>query len=655
MSDLGIVSAVTDLTLQIVSLPNVLTSVGSLALTGVLVYVLLSFWNDDRRIEATYRYASWRTAVLALGYGAVLVLAGDRSWSRGDDGSRILGGLLYCGGAIAAPVVAACLLHVLGWSWLTGVTRLGSRGMRSLVDMDRAGPAPAVMIIAGIGACAAMSLHARSGFPLLLVPATCCLYMGFVCLIMVLWRILRLPRCPSALLQPEVMATFAFGALMLLGASSNDEGRNQPAAARLAMLVSGMNAMLVALPALLMGVVDVFVPNGVGLALASIYEPFTLGAKCFDLLGRVRNTIVFSAAASVYVLVWVAVMNNALRLRLWTFRPFVLLSLNALCAASPYGSLGWTLVFRVPIGIWLLAVVMHVENAGSGMDPVLQEVLRWLGPHPGPFLELLHGILQASTASTAMICLGSGLVCARHQFGARSWIHLSICWGFSVLSLAARADCAGALVSLCLSISAIVFFFIGTHLLPDWSGASSRLVVFLLAGRLCHSGHGSMVMTLSCGFTICFLCLTMAFGESDSAHGMRKVLLHGDGTRAAPVAFFVRLAASATLFFHGVATDSTVLVTLGCFCIYTSLASTIAGNDNLSRATVVALCALATMLLGEAAQTYLAPMQAGIAYVASWFPCAQILLDSSATDSLPCDVWLLRGILLDVRNVVRGG
>eukprot|EP00930_Biecheleria_cincta_P043253 TRINITY_DN29716_c0_g1_i1.p1 TRINITY_DN29716_c0_g1~~TRINITY_DN29716_c0_g1_i1.p1 ORF type:complete len:862 (+),score=145.11 TRINITY_DN29716_c0_g1_i1:65-2587(+) len=652
LSEFGIMSAVTDLTLQIVSLPNVLTSVGSLALTAVLVYVLVSFWTDDWRTKV--RHISWRTALLSLGYGAVLVHAGDRSWSRGDDGSRILGGLLYCGGAVAAPVVAACMLHVAGWYWLTGVMRLGSRGMQSLVDMDRAGPAPAMMIVAGVGACAAMALYGRSGFPLLLVPATCCFYIGFVSLIMVLWHILRLSRCPSALLQPEVMATFAFGALMLLGFSASVEEQSRLAAARLAMLVSGMNAMLVALPTILMGVVDTCVPNGAGLALTSIYDPFTLGPKCFELLSRVRETMAFSAAAFVYVLAWVAVMNTALRLRLWTFRPFVLLSLNALCAASPYGSLGWTLVFRVPIGIWLLAVVMHVENSGSGMDPVLQEVLRWLGPHPGPFLQLLHGVLQASTAATAMICLGSGLVCARHQFGARSWIHLLICWGFSLLSLAARTDCTGTLVSLCFSTSATIFFFIGTHLLPDWNGVLSRLVVFLLAGRLCLLGHGSMVMTLSCGFAVCFLCLTMAFGENTVAYGMRQVLLHVDQARSVPVAFFVRLAASVTLFLHGVSTDGTVLVTLGCFCIYTSLASTIAGSDNLSRATIVALCALATMLLGEAAQTYMAPMQAGVAYVASWFPLAQILLDSSATDSLPFDVWILRGILWDVRNLIRG-
>lgn len=636
----GVVSAVTGITLQMCSLPNVLTCLGSLALTAVFFYAIAIFWIPQMTasVEDDIRVASRVTAALSLCYGGVLVLAGDRSLSRGDDGSRILGGMLYCGCTVAVPVATSCMLRMLGWRWLKDVRLLGSRGIRSMSNMPYSGPAPALIIIAMAGFWVAAMLYSRSGFPLLLVPALLCFYVAFIALMMVFWRQLQLPSNASALLQPELLASFIFGTV-LLGICVTMQGTH---AVRLAILVSGMNSMLFALPAVLMGIVDRHVRNTAGLSQASIYDPIALGGKFFELVLQVRGTFAFAVASSAYIMVWMFVLRSAMTLRLWTCRPFVLLSLNALCAASPYGSLGWTLCFRVPIGVCLLAMVMFMESAGNGTDPILQEVLRWLGPHPAPFLELLHGVLQTGTAVTASLCLGSGLACASYHFGA-SWLYFMICWSFSSLSLAARLDCNGAMVSLCLATSAVVFFLIGIRFLPEFHSARTRLIVFLLCGRLCHMGHGSLVLNSICGAALCFQFASLAFGESPRASEVRRRLFHGDPEQLRKVPFAARLLASTLLFLHGVSTHDTLLITLGCFCIYTSMASLVAGDSDLSRALVVALCGLATTFLGEVAQTYVAPLQAGIA-----------LLEQSTfgAETRSWELGFLHGFLHDVTNIM---
>lgn len=658
----SIVSAVAGLTFQMFSLPNVLTGFGSLAVSGVYVYFIFRFWRfliDGAELTAEAKegeicQAAQLSAALSLGYGLVLVLAGDRMWSRGDHGSRILGGLLYSCATPAAPFVVACGLRVLGWRWLAEIRLLGSPGRQSLIDMHRAGPAPAVLLISLAGIAAAVVLYARSQFPLLLIPGMMCLFCAVMALAMMLWSQLRLPRCSSAALQPEVLTILGFGALALAGASSAAAERQMAPAIRLALLVSGMNSLLLALPAVVLGLLERSVPDRNNLAATSIYRPPQFAQECVRLALHMQESLQFAVAAGIYIVVWVAIMTSALRLHLWTYRPFVLISLTALCAVSPMGSILWTLVFRVPIGLWFMAIVMASEsNDSSVADPVLQEVLRWLGPHPAPFLHLLHSLMQACTASTAMVFLGSGLAYTVKEIGQHSTVPSMVSWLLCFLAVAARADCKGPFLSLCFAAWALGFLLLGVRLLPRWS-TTSTIVVVVLAARLCLCSNGSLLITLCCSGIVCFLCITLDFGEGRATNAIRRAFLHGQTERIERVPLGTRLAVSGFLFIMGVTSDEAVLVTLGCFCVYTSLASTVPLDDDFSRAVVVASCGLATMLLGELAQAYMLPVQAAIITVLQCLPVYSALFDEAAMEGLLGEVWALRSFLRDVQALVDG-
>eukprot|EP00927_Polykrikos_kofoidii_P037277 TRINITY_DN31402_c0_g1_i1.p1 TRINITY_DN31402_c0_g1~~TRINITY_DN31402_c0_g1_i1.p1 ORF type:complete len:872 (-),score=111.11 TRINITY_DN31402_c0_g1_i1:14-2629(-) len=676
--DTGIVSAVAGLTWQLLSLPNVLTGVGSLAVTGVYVFLLLRVWaplmSENMADETELRSASCVSAFLSAGYAFILLLAGDRLWSRHDDGSRILGGLLYCGNVVADTAVVACGLRVLGWRWLRGVAQLGSVGKQSLVDLDGAGPAPAVLIVAAAGFAASVLLYARSEFPLLLVPALWCLYSAWVAAAMILWRLLRLPRGASALLQPEVLTALGLAVILLICFTTNSAEQKLSRVVRLGLLISGMDVILVAFPLVILGLLDWFRPNELELASTSIYDPFKLGSKCMQLVWHVRETVDFAFAGAVYLAIWVSIMTTSVRQHLWSCRPFVIVSFNALSAVSPKRSVLWILMFRIPIGLWLLAVVLFLERDSRIADPLLQEVLRWLGPHPGHFLQLVHHFLQASTACTSMTCLGSSVAWASQEHGQRSWIRAIISWSLTLLALAARVDCHGQLLRFWLAFFALAFAFVGVKSLPRWRTAPPRFLVFLLVGRLCLLGKTSLLITVVSASCVCFMCVTLAFGEGQLTLAARRFILHGEDGAAERVSFGLRLSMSSLLFFLGVVNDEALLITLGCFCIYTSLASIVAGDDYLSMAVVVAACGVATMLLGEMAQTYMVPMRAALFSIGHGVSALEALLDEGpliqavadlpldtgrydkALGGLPVELWLLRQFLLkDLVRLVGGG
>lgn len=207
----------------------------------------------------------------------------------------------------------------------------------------------------------------------------------------------------------------------------------------------------------------------------------------------------------------------------------------------------------------------------------------------------------------------------------------------------------GSLVSFCLATAAVIFFLIGTRLLPEFHSSQSRVIVFLLTGRMCYLGHGCLMINVVCGGLVCFQCATLAFGEGPEAKSAREQLLHPQEGQLGKVPFAMRLLASAYLFLHGVATHETFVITLGCFCIYTSVASAVAGDSALAKALVVALCGLATMFLGELAQTYVTPLQGQLAFLGEQMPW------SSLAGDLPLDVACLRSVLDDITNLIRPG
>merc|ERR1712151_137415 len=116
--------------------------------------------------------------------------------------------------------------------------------------------------------------------------------------------------------------------------------------------------------------------------------------------------------------------------------------------------------------------------------------------------------------------------------------------------------------------------------------------------------------------------------------------------------FKLRLAVGGALLFQGVMSDEAVLLTLGCFCTYTSLASTMVGEDNFSRAIVIATCGLATMLLGELAQAYMLPLQVALASTFELLPVCGTLFGKTALNGLLAEVWALRAVLQDITALV---
>lgn len=644
----GIVMAVVGLTRQVLSLANVLTLVGSLALTAVYVFGMVVCWTPlaeqgSSPDEEAICNASRRWALLSLGYGAMLYLVGDRALSRGDEGSRLVGGLFHCGVAMLAPVVVACGMRVLGWRWLTGVRELGGPGRQSLADCGGGHhPAAAVALVASAGAETAMLLYLRSSFPLLMMPALTCSYVGFVALAAVLWQPLGLPRYSTALLQPESLATLLFSCTALAAAGVGEA----PPAVRLAFLVGGMTSLLVALPAALLGILDLRLPGpatdtsgaGGGQPTTSLYAPLPLGSHCVDAVRRVQASGEFAFAGAVYMAVWVSIMTTALQLRLLTCRPFALASIALLCVVAPRRSPLWDLAFKLPVGFWLLAVAVLVEHTGddeASWDPILREVLRLLGPRPAPFLQLLDGALQVATVCTAMTCLVASLESVAAIF-ERTWLPSALAWLLCLLSMATRTDVHGASCSFCFALWALGLYILGTQLIPRWSVAA-RLAAFAFACRLFVLGHDSFLLLVGCGLAAGFVFFGLAFGEVSQL----RIMLHAVGDEDGPAApWQVRLLASLALLAYAAASDAALLLALSCFCLYAALAS-LAPVGMLERCIVVAVCGLATVLLGEAVQGWTGPLQVAVAELVTRSP----LHGGPSQGGLPLDLLALRSLL----------
>jgi len=144
----------------------------------------------------------------------------------------------------------------------------------------------------------------------------------------------------------------------------------------------------------------------------------------------------------------------------------------------------------------------------------------------------------------------------------------------------------------------------------------------------------------------------MAFGEGDIIGKMRQAVFHHEDASRSPATIGTVLAASSLLFVYGVVNDEALIVTFGCFCIYTSFASMVTGDNNVSRAIVIAFCGLATMLLGEAVQKYMEPVQTAFASYVGHLPLYGIFF--AGKNTLPLDLWSLREVLRDTTALVSG-
>merc|ERR1711871_492069 len=118
--------------------------------------------------------------------------------------------------------------------------------------------------------------------------------------------------------------------------------------------------------------------------------------------------------------------------------------------------------------------------------------------------------------------------------------------------------------------------------------------------------------------------------------------------------FSLGLLMSGALLLYGVVNAETLLVMLGCFCVYACVASTIAGDDPVTRAALIALCGLVTMLLAEMVREYLVPFHNALSELGCTSPFCDLIFSGSSWDGLPFDVWLLRDALRDAVAAVEG-
>jgi len=515
-----------------------------------------------------------------------------------DDGSKLVGGLLQTVSAYALLPTMGFGLEAAGVCWTVPCLTLGSAAS-SLVALSPA-VSLALTTVSASGVFMGLVLHHLSGFPLLMAPLFLCVYLSFMGLSLLTWALLRLP-CRGGLLQPEVLCTALFGLGMFFVAEVLLVDALPEA--KMGLLVTSMNALLISMPLILLGCLEVLQPEDAGPE-RSVYRPWLLLQHGLSTLLQSRDSWAFAVLAGFYVVLWSFIMTTALRLQLWAARPFALLSMSMLCFAAPRRR-HWALGFRVPLGLWFLGSVAYAEQstAGNG-DPVLRELLHWLGPQPGPFLELAESILQVLTLSTALQFLAMGAEFA-NESGERSWIGVSSYWIVSLLALSVRSDSSGFIVGSCISAWAIGLWVAGLHQAPTWAGTAPRLVMLVSAARFCHLGHGGFLVPAAAGSMVGFSILSMLFGEDQRVTSVRQILVHADLAAAAPVSRALAFAACVAVNVYGAVCGEPLLITLGCFCLYVGIAA-LAGAEWWF--IMVAGSGLATMLLGEVVQTVLGPV-----------------------------------------------
>eukprot|EP00928_Gymnodinium_smaydae_P035963 TRINITY_DN25221_c0_g2_i1.p1 TRINITY_DN25221_c0_g2~~TRINITY_DN25221_c0_g2_i1.p1 ORF type:complete len:734 (+),score=55.63 TRINITY_DN25221_c0_g2_i1:35-2236(+) len=596
-----LISAVAALTFNILSVANIFHLAGSLTITAVYCFLIGLFLTQD---ETTI--ACMKCAIGSVAYVVVLGLMGVRLASHGDVGSAVVGGLLQTTTAYSVLPGVAFVLQACGLTWMERCKLLGSDHL-SIVDAGWK-LSLALLLTAACGCCSALVLHKMSGFPLLMAPAFLCTYLSFVGLSMLLWQVFRFPFRYGCL-QPEILSTLAFGAAMLRAADAFFSARPE---VYMGMMVTSLNALLFSLPLVMLGRLErwVPVPDGTNPANLSIYRPLHLLSHCRHVLMESRDSIPFAIAAGIYTILWMSIMTKALRLHLWAARPFALLSMSSLCLVVPHRSRHWALGFRVPLGLWFLGAVVHSETSSENNgDPVLGALLRWLGPHPSEFLAFADSILQVLTASTAMQFLSMGAR-SLYDAGEHSWTAAVAFWFISLLAMAARGVTSGRLlIGLCLSSWSVGLWLTGIRKAPSWAGAGSRLFFIAVSARLCHIGHDSFLMLCAGVAVICVAYFSLLFGENESAAKFRIGCVNADPDTASAAPSAVAMCVCAGLVGYGAVFGEALLISLGCFCTYASVAAFAAGDDPVSKALLIAGCAVATMLLGEVVQKALGPVQ----------------------------------------------
>mmetsp|Transcript_7394 Transcript_7394/g.16222 ORF Transcript_7394/g.16222 Transcript_7394/m.16222 type:complete len:918 (+) Transcript_7394:76-2829(+) len=657
-SDTGpeLFSAVAGITRELISLANLLHAVGSMALTAVYLFLLVTEYDSCEQ-EATVK--ARRAFGWTLSYMALLLVMGMTLSRRAERGGQILGGFLFCGVAVVAPVLTGLGLRGLDWRWSDPIVNDLGRQAVSLGNLEVNHARLALILMAAAMCGASISLYLVAGFPLLMVPANIGLYTFCITVLCQWFAKMRTFRC-AGLLQPEVVSTLSF-AVALLAVSISPVGHiGFPAPVRLSFLVSSMNALLVSAPIVILGVIERVVPRrsiqaGAGdlWVTVSVWKLFPFLEQLYHMLESVQGTAAFAVGATVYLLVWILVMTASLRMRLWACRPFSLLSVVALCAALPRQSVKWALAFKVPLGLWLLAVALFVENAGESMaDPVLREVLGWLGPRPAPFLALFHSILQVSTINSAMLCLTAGIDSAHHEVGSNAWVLVGCAWLVGLMAVQSRSEARGSLPRFALSIWSAFFLMLGTRLAPAWSSLSTRALIFAASTRwaVMAVSIDSFPLGMTAAFLLGFTYLGL-LGEGQELYRIRRSLISENNTMAEQAPRVVVLLLLSALILTSLVAEAKTPLTLGCFMFYILLTSAVAGKTAVSRALVVGSCGVATMLLADTVQECVGPVQmAATSFGEQLF--GETLVASLRSD--PPDMLLPRLLLRDLTALVSG-
>jgi hypothetical protein len=231
------------------------------------------------------------------------------------------------------------------------------------------------------------------------------------------------------------------------------------------------------------------------------------------------------------------------------------------------------------------------------------------------------------------------------------WIY----WLLSAILVAAQQEVNSFLMRQFVAVWTCAFFILGVRVLPGWADGHARLITFAVASRLCLIGRESLLVQLVAAAFVAGTCLSLVFGENSAMVTIREVLLHPDARPAPRKDASLGFIGSAMLLGYGMMYAEVLIVMLGCLCIYSSVASIVVGDDPLSRALVIALCGLVTMLLSEIIQEQLLPLQSVLGSMGTAFPLFCSILSGSAQDGLPFDVWMLRDLLRDAAAAVGGG
>ena len=182
--DPELLNAVVGLTLRLFSVANVLHLAGSIILTVTYLIFLYGFWSQPDILSCEGSF------IVSVVYVAVLALMGLRLASHGDDGSKLVGGLLQTVTVYAMFPTVGFGLEATGLCWTTPCRTLGSPDASSLVALS-----PAVLlaltIASGSGVHMGLFLHHLSGFPLLMAPVFLWVYLSFMGLSLLTWGFLR--------------------------------------------------------------------------------------------------------------------------------------------------------------------------------------------------------------------------------------------------------------------------------------------------------------------------------------------------------------------------------------------------------------------------------------------------------------------------------